>query len=150
MSIPSFNPSMLSQYYGTSGVATGNEMAKRLRDHSLSMTFNATDKTITVLNSAGLDANAISQIFYENATNVYRGYKPEVLKATDALGNRLVKIVPISRDEESYNSVYRSPDSGSKSEASKYDMYRSMRDFGGKISDLERVDDDNEKKECEK
>lgn len=66
-------------------------MNSDLTEHSMSISYDRSSKKITILNSSALSKAELNKIF---ADKVYDRWKPEVLDSTDALGNRIARLVP--------------------------------------------------------
>lgn len=90
MYIQGFDP--LGLEYGTIGQETAEKMAGVLKAHSLSVTYNKSDKKFTIYNTSEMTIATIKNIFFEVA---YSGWYPEVIEETDSLGNRLVQLIAI-------------------------------------------------------
>lgn len=92
MSIPSFNPSVVTGY-GTCGEDTARKMSEALQSNSLALTYDTSTKKFTILGSAHLDSESIGEIFTQKK---FEGWEPQVLNDVDDLGNRMVKLAEIS------------------------------------------------------
>jgi len=104
MSIPAFDSPQLKLLYGNLGQETARKMVDVLKAHSLSITYNEGNEKFTIHGSSGIEKKFIEKIFNEQP---YVGWRPQVLRETDRMGNRLVRLQFINEsNNQSISSLF--------------------------------------------